>query len=230
MKWFMVVLASLWVGGAMAESPEGGRLTVVGEGIADAVPDMATITLGVTAESKTAADALRQTSVATAEVLRLLADSGVGPRDMQTSNLSLSPIWDNSSSLGGERGINRYQANNTVVVRVRELDGLGKILDAVVDQGANTFNGLSFGLQDPGPAQDAARQAAVAEALRKAALYAKAAGLVLGPVLELSESGASAPQPMAMERMVSFADSVPVTQGEVSLQASVTMVFALSEK
>ena len=213
----------------MAESPDGGRMTVVGEGFSDAVPDMATITLGVMAEAKTAGEALRETSAATAEVLRLLADRGIAPRDVQTRNLSLSPLWNNSSSLSGERGINGYQANNTVVVRVRALDDLGEILDAVVDQGANTFNGLSFGLQDPGPAQDAARKAAVAEAMRKAALYAQAAGLVLGPMLELSESGSATPRPMAMERMAMIADSVPIAQGEVSVQASVTMVFSLME-
>ncbi len=230
MKWFIVVVASLWVAGAMAESPDGGRLTVVGEGFADAVPDMATITLGVMSEAKTAGVALRETSAATAEVLALLTDKGIAPRDMQTSNLSLSPLWNNSSSLNGERGISGYQANNTVVVRVRALDGLGEILDAVVDQGANTFNGLSFGLQNPGPAQDAARKAAVAEAMRKAALYTEAAGLVLGPVLELSESGAATPQPMAMERMVMAVKAVPIAQGEVSVEACVTMVFSLMEK
>jgi hypothetical protein len=148
---------------------------------------------------------------------------------MQTSNLSLSPNWNNSSSLNGRSVIDGYQANNTVVVRVLALDGLGAILDAVVDQGANTFNGLSFGLQNPGPAQDAARKAAVAEAMRKAALYAEAAGLVLGPVLELTESGAATPRPMAMERMVMSAQPVVIAQGEVSVQASVTLVFSVSE-
>jgi hypothetical protein len=180
-------------------------------------------------EAKTAGEALRATTAATSEILSLLEDSGIAPRDMQTSNLSLSPNWNNSSSLNGRSVIDGYQANNTVVVRVRALDGLGAILDAVVDQGANTFNGLSFGLQNPGPAQDAARKAAVAEAMRKAALYAEAAGLVLGPVLELTESGAATPRPMAMERMVMSAQPVVIAQGEVSVQASVTLVFSVSE-
>lgn len=228
MRWFFVAVAALLATGAWAQDIGGGRLTVTGVGQIDSQPDMATITMGTTAEARTAAQALDRTSVATAAMLALLTEAGVAPRDMQTSNLSLSPLWDNSrsSTPNDPPGIVGYQASNTVTVRVRKLAGLGAILDAVVEGGANSFRGLSFGLQNPAPVQDAARRAAVAEAMRKAALYAKAAGLTLGPVLELTESGGAVPRPAEMARMA-LSEAVPVAQGEVSVRAQVSMTFAI---
>jgi len=226
MRGLIFAISLLWVSIAAAQDMTGGRLTVTGEGRVDSAPDMATITLGVTAQAGTAAEALRETSKATAEVLALLTKAGLKSRDIQTRDLSLSPLWNNSSS-SSQPKISGYQAGNTVMVRVRALDNLGVILDDVVQGGANQFHGLSFGLQNPGPVQDDARRAAVAEALRKAKLYAEAAGIALGPVLELHEAGGGALQPEMMSRMAAVAVAVPVAQGEVSTVARVTMVFQI---
>ncbi|MCP3972342.1 MAG: SIMPL domain-containing protein [Rhodobacteraceae bacterium] len=227
MRWLIAAMALVWLGAAEAQEAGPGRLTVTGEGRVDSVPDMATITVGVTHEARSAARALAETSAATAEVLRRLADAGIAPRDMQTRDLSLQPLWDNRSSSGSGPRVTGYEAGNTVMVRVRALEVLGAVLDEVVESGANRFHGLSFGLQDPGPARDEARRRAVAEAMRKAELYAVAAGLVLGPVLELSEAGAAGPAPEMMAR-AAMASPVPVAAGEVSVAATVTMVFAIS--
>ncbi len=223
MKWIIVLALSLAMGQAVAQEAAQGRLIVTGEGAVDSAPDMATITMGVTSEAKTAAEAMSETSEATAKVLEALVQAGIEARDMQTRDLALSPLWDNRST--GERRIVGFQASNTVLVRVRDLDALGEILDQVILGGANQFRGLGFGLQDPGPALDEARRRAVAEAMRKAALYAEAAGLTLGPVLEFSESGGS-PGPVMMER-AGMAMAVPIAAGEVTTNASVTMVFGL---
>ena len=223
MKWIIILALALTTGQAVAQEAAQGRLIVTGEGAVDSVPDMATITMGVTSEAKTAAQAMAETSQATAAVIDALTGAGIEPRDMQTRDLSLNPVWDNRST--GERGIIGFQASNTVIVRVRDLPQLGGILDQVIRGGANEFRGLSFGLQEPGPAMDEARRRAVAEAMRKAALYAEAAGLTLGPVLEFTESGGS-PVPMMMER-AAMAMSVPIATGEVTTNTSVTMIFAL---
>ena len=119
----IAIFAFVWAAAAQGQDISGGRLTVTGEGRVDSAPDMATITLGVTAQAKTASDALAQTSAATAQVLARLGDAGVAPRDMQTRDLSLSPTWDNRSSSSGSRPvIVGYQASHTVSVRVRDLD------------------------------------------------------------------------------------------------------------
>ncbi len=216
---------ALAIGGAAGaqETPQPS-LTVTGEGRVEQVPDMATITMGVAHQAPSAAEAMARTSEATRAMLDQLAEAGIEPRDMQTRDLSLSPVWDHSKDQPPR--VVGYSASNTVMVRVRQLDDLGGILDAVVTNGANRFHGLSFGLQDPGPARDAARREAVAEAMRKAQLYAEAAGVTLGPLLSLSEAGSAAPRPVAMERM-SMANSAPIAAGELTIAAQVNLVFAI---
>ncbi|MEO1733453.1 MAG: SIMPL domain-containing protein, partial [Pseudomonadota bacterium] len=128
------------------------------------------------------------------------------------------------------RRITGFQASNTLIVRIRDLGGLGAMMDAVLQDGANDFRGLSFGMADPGPHVDAARSDAVADAMRKAQLMAAAAGLRLGPVLSISEGGSGQPRPMMMEMAAARAsDAMPVAPGEVSLSATVSMVFALKD-
>jgi uncharacterized protein YggE len=232
MRRFLIALAAglCLTGPALAESPDR-LITVTGEGRAEAVPDMATVSLGVTSEARTAAEALARNSAAMTQVLGQIAAAGIAPRDVQTSGLSLSPRWDNARSTGGPPRIVGYVVSNRVSVRVRELDGLGGLLDRLTSEGANSFGGVSFGLSEPGPIEDAARQAAVADARRKAELFAKAAGVTLGPLLSLQEAGGVSP-PMPMERMemAMTADiAVPVAAGEVSLLAQVTLVYAIAD-
>ena len=225
MRLITVLFALLWAASLSAAELAEGRLTVSADGRIASAPDMATITMGVLHEAATAAAALEATSGATRAVLDQLAQDGVAPRDMQTRDLALNPVWSNRNSSGNTPPrIVGFQASNTVVVRVRNLDALGGILDRVVSSGANNFQGLSFGLQDPGPVQDAARRNAVAEAQRKATLYADAAGLRLGAVLRLDENG-GAPVTYGLSMV---AEPVPVAQGEVTTAASVTMVFEIA--
>lgn len=111
---------------------------------------------------------------------------------------------------------------------MRDLSALGSVLDAVIADGANSFQGLNFGLQDPEPTLDEARRRAVADGLRKAALYAAAAGVRLGPLTSLSEAGSNQPRPEMMQAARMSSDAVPVAPGEVTVSASVTMVFAIA--
>ncbi len=205
-----------------------GQITVTGQGRADAQPDMAMISVGVSSQAASAKQALAQTNSATARVLERLKAAGIAARDLQTGALSLSPRWDQRGEPGQERAITGYLATNSVRVRVRQLADLGKMLDTAVELGANQFNGLSFGLQDPGPQTDKARRAAVADALARARLYAAAAGVKLGPILSISEAGVT-PPPMPQMRSMAAAEAVPLAPGEVTLEASVTVVFAIGQ-
>ncbi len=205
------------------------QITVTGQGAIEAAPDMATITVGVTTEAKTAVDALEKNSTATSAVLDRLSALSIDGRDLQTSNLTLSPRWTSrSSSVDGLPEISGFVATNTIMVRVRDLPKLGEVLDAVVRDGANTFHGLSFGLQEPRPVTDEARKQAVADAIAKATLYAQAAGVALGDVLSISEDRAAAQPFGSMEVVRMASDVVPVAEGELTIAASVTMVFALT--
>jgi uncharacterized protein len=222
----MKLVLLVWFG-VLSAGAQAGQITVTGQGVVEMAPDMATISLGVTSQARSATSAMSENSAATARVLELLTGAGVEPRDMQTSGLSLSPNWNRrNSSSDAEPQITGYVANNQVTIRVRALDQLGQILDAAIRAGGNTFNGLSFGVQDPGPAADNARQLAVADGLRKANLYAQAANVHLGAIIELSEAEGGTPQPRMLREMA-MSDAVPIAGGEVSLSASVTIVVEI---
>lgn len=214
-------------GAAQQGVPPRPQVIVVGEGRVEAAPDMATITVGAQNDAATAAEALAATSTATARILENLSAAGIEPRDIQTDSLSLAPRYDYGRS-DGQPTLLGYTASHTVRVRVRDLATLGAQLDAAVAAGGNRFDGLVFGLQDPGPSEDAARTRAVQDALRKAALYAEAAGLNLGPVVSIVEqSGFAGPEPMFRADAASAAPPVPVAPGEVTTVATVSVTVEL---
>ena len=199
-------------------------ITVTGTGTVEAAPDIATLTIGVTTEDATAAEALGANSAAVEAVIARLTEAGVAPGDLQTSNLSVTPNWSGYDS--GTPAISGYIAANLLTVRVRRLDGLGAVLDAAVSDGANTLNGLTFGLAEPGPALDKARQDAVADARARAELLATAAGVTLGRLVAIREGGGTA-DPMPMFRAEASAMPVPVEAGTLGLTASVTLDYEI---
>lgn len=212
---------------AMAED-QASTITVTGEGVSESAPDIATISIGVTTQGTTAAEAMDANSAALQAVLDRLRAAGIEARDLQTSNLSLNPNWQGYDN-GDPPKITGYVAANILNVRVRKLDGLGEVLDAVVTDGANTLNGITFGLTDPRPAVDAARTEAVQDARARATLLVGAAGAQLGRVISITEGGGYAP-PQPMYRMeADAAASVPVAGGEVGVTANVTMVFEITQ-
>jgi uncharacterized protein YggE len=223
-----LLLAALPLGPAMAQAAPPATLTVTGEGRVDTAPDMAVITLGLTTQGPTAAEAMAANSKALADVLARLTAAGVAARDIQTSALTLAPDWTGYGE-GETPRIAGYTAQNMVTLRLRALDTLGAVLDAAVRDGANTLNGLSFALADPRPAEDAARTRAVADALARADLIAGAAGLSRGRIVSIVEGGGMAPpQPMFRADAAAAPMAVPVAGGELSVVASVTMVVELA--
>ncbi len=144
--------ASVWIlcaTVALAQMPEQG-IIVTGEGRISAAPDMATITLGVRENADTAKEAMGKVTASVSAIIEKLDDLGVAEKDRQTSRFYLNPVYNNLSSNSGEGPVvTGYEAGNAVTVTVRDLTALGGMLDAVVDIGANDFNGLSFGLQEP---------------------------------------------------------------------------------
>ncbi len=223
----IIILTALLMAGlanAQTAPKMPAQITVTGEATVTAAPDLATISLGVTTIDVMAAAAMQANSTALSSVMQRLQAAGIDNRDLQTSNLQLNPNWTNSDS--GIATISGYTASNILSVRVRDLTILGNVLDAVITDGVNTLNGISFGQSDPHPIQDAARQAAVADALGRAQLLTKAAGVTLGRIMSISENtGYGAPVPMFAA--ADMAKSVPVAAGEIGVSASVTIVFEL---
>jgi uncharacterized protein YggE/Kef-type K+ transport system membrane component KefB len=201
-------------------------VTVSGVGTVTASPDMAEITTGVVTQAPTAAQALGANSQAMEKVLQSLAALGVAARDVQTTNIGVSPQHRPGKDDGRPPEIVGYEVTNQVRVKVRDLGRLGRVLDQQVGQGANSVYGIRFGLADPAPLLDEARKRAMADARRRADLYAAAAALRVGRVVAVQEAGAAAPRPETAPRVMMSA-AVPVAPGEQEIQASVSVTFSL---
>lgn len=203
-----------------------GKIEVTGQGQVSIAPDMATVMLGVTTQGDTAQAAMEANAAELTRVMEQLSGAGIETADIQTTGLQLNPNWVDGE--GQARRIDGYTAENMVTVKVRQLDGLGGVLDAAVADGANTLNGISFDLADPKPVMDEARKRAVADAIERAQLMTEAAGVRLGEIERISEGGAMSP-PMPMYRMAADAASTPVSAGEITRDAQVTIVFEISQ-
>ncbi len=224
-------------GMAAAQSQTAGDhrlLTVGGEGKVTAPPDMALITLGVVSEADAAKVALQSNSEAMNGIVAALKAEGIEARDLQTSGFSVDPVYsqppqndNNSASFKPE--IVGYRVTNNLTLRIRDLTRVGPLLDKVVTLGANSISGPTFTVEDPAPLQDQARQAAVKDALRKAKLYAEAAGITLGPIFRIEEGYASSPQPLAAgaARFDLAAAPPPIEGGELSFDAQVTLSWTI---
>ncbi len=224
----LLLAATLSLSSLTPALADTATLTVTGSATVEVVPDLATMSLGVTTNGTTAGAAMSANSDAVAAVIARLKSAGVGDRDIQTSNLSLNPNWVTNAT-GTASEIQGYVATNMVTIRVRALDQTGAVLDAAIADGANSLNGLYFSLQDQRPAEDEARRKAVADALSRAKLLADAAGAKLGPIMTIVEGGAASPMPGPMFRMADSAGAVPVEAGSVGVTASVTLVFQIGE-
>ena len=209
-------------------------LTVNAEGKTARVPDLAAFNAGVTSQGKTAGEALSANAADMTRVIAALKQAGIADKDIQTSQISLNPLYGQpvvqpNGMVIQEPRIIGYQATNTVMIRSRDIKNFGKVLDALVASGANQVNGPSFQLADPSAANDEARVSAIKTARARAELYARAAGLRVARIVSISESGGYAPpQPMYARAMKAEADSTPISAGEVEAAVSVTVQFELA--
>lgn len=228
MRILALVFCALVTTAAHADGPTPS-ISLTGQGSVTVIPDMASVSIGVESEDDTAGEALAANTAQAGAVIAALKDAGVDARDIQTSNFSIQPIYNDRKSISsGAPRVTGYRVFNNVTARIRALDDLGTILDRVVSTGANRIGGISFGLAEDGDARDEARRLAVADARRKAALYAEAAGVTLGPILSISEAGHSfGPRPMMAEAR-SLAAAVPVEAGSAAITAQVSVSWQIS--
>ena len=221
---FVIATAGLSPFSAQAAERIDKLVTVSGEGSASAVPDNAVIRLGVSSQGKTARAASDANAKEMTVVLAAIKGSGVADRDIQTTSLSLQPQYEPNKT-GAPRLIG-FQANNQVTVKIRDIANLPTVLDRAIAAGANEMSGIEFVVSEQTKLLDKARAAAIADAHRKAELYANAAGMKVGRVMSISEEGA-APQPRPYQAMRAGA-AAPIAPGEQMLRAVVTVSYELT--
>ena len=175
--------------------PQAGTVTAQGSGKVSAIPDVAVMSFGVSAQSKEAKAALDQVSTKAEKVSSALKKSGVADKDIQTANVNVNPQYGNSTG-SGQPPIVGYQASLSVSAKVRDLGALGKVISAGSAAGATDINGPSFSIADDSTYREQAIAKAVADARTTAAAMAKAAGKSLGEVVSVTSAAANNVSPV----------------------------------
>jgi uncharacterized protein len=213
---------------ALAQTMPPPAISVTGEATVSVPPDQAQIDGGVTSDAKTAREASDANNAAMGKVLLALKGAGIEEKDYQTSRLSLQPQYAPNRS--GPSPVVGYRASNRVTVRLRDVTKVAGIIDVLVGAGANELGGINFMVSQASKLLDEAREKAIADARRKAEIYAKAAGVTLGEPLGISEEGGAAP--VFRGKMVGgmAASAAPVAQGEETLSVTVSVSWAIKPK
>ncbi len=204
-------------------------ITLMGRGSIEQPPDVAMINVGVQVEAKTAAEAMAQQATNMNGVFAAVKAAGIADRDMQTGSMSLNPVYEYPNN--ARPRLTGYQASNSITIKVRKLDTLGKTLDAVVKGGGNTINGISFSVDQPDKFQNDARVEAIKDAAAKAEIYAQAVGYKVKRIVTISEQEfyPQPPMPVMMRMQDMAAEATPIAAGEVSLVQTVNVVFELTK-
>jgi uncharacterized protein YggE len=206
-------------------------INVSGDGKAFAAPDIATMNFGVQVPRQVSAkQAMDKLATQMSAVLDAVKASGIDAKDIQTQQLSLNPAYDYSN---GSQKLQGYEASQTLLVKVRNLDKTSDVLAAATNAGANQAGDVQFTMDDPSKLQAQARAEAITEAQGKARELAKQLGVELGELKGFSENGngATPPRPYAMEAGTAMkADAVaapPIPQGQQEVDVTVTLTYEL---
>jgi uncharacterized protein YggE len=213
---------------SITQTIAGSRLDISATGEVTRVPDIAIISAGVVSRSATATGALQDAADRMQRVLAALKRAGVEDRDVQTSNISLNPEYRYVENKPPQ--LTGYTASNQLTIRFRDIRNSGKILDALVSQGANQISGPNLTIDKPEAALDEARARAVAAGRARAELYARSLGMRIVRVVSVSEGGgyASPPPPMPMPVMeMARAADTKIVPGEQKLQVTLAITFEL---
>lgn len=206
----------------------GTRLDVSATGEVTRVPDLAIISAGVVTRSTTATAAIQENADRMERVRAALKRAGIADKDIQTSNISLNPEYRYENNQPPQ--LVGYTASNQVSIRFRDIRNSGRILDALVSQGANQISGPNLTIDKPEGALDEARARAATAGRARAELYARALGMRVVRLLSVSESGGYAvppPMPVMMEARAMDAAQTKIDPGEQKLQVSLAMTFEL---
>ncbi len=201
-------------------------ISVQGEGVVSARPDMAVIQAGVSGQAATAKSALSQHNLILTRLLAALKTFGIADRDVQSQQVNLHPVYSRRPQNDEVRTPKAFRANGRVRVRLRQVDRLGDLLDNMTAAGANDLSGLHFAFADPAALHDQARRRAMADARRRALLYAGVAGVELGEVLRIRESGGGGPGPR-FRALEAVSAASPTAPGESQIRATVSVVYAI---
>jgi uncharacterized protein YggE len=220
-------IAAFGIGTAAAANEKRLERTVSvsATGSASAEPDVARISTGVVSEAESAREAVSQNTALMKRVVDALKAAGIAAKDIQTTAVNVEPRYQHAND-GRPPAIIGYRALNQVEIDARDIAKLGEVLDQAVTSGANQIGGIHFEVSNAETLLDEARKQAMANALRRAKLYAVAAGTELGQVLTIAEEVHVGP-PRPLARSALAAEAMPIERGSQTLEVKVHVTWAL---
>ena len=228
---FAILTALLIAVPAMAQTPQPAEPAVVvsGEGLVQAVPDRAWVTISAESRASNPRDAQKRNVDAMTPVQAKLKAAGIAGDAIRTIGYDLQQEFD---FVNGKRVSRGYVARNTIEVRVDQIDRIGEVLEIAVGSGATSVGGIRFDLKDRAKLEREALRLAVADARDKAVAAASGAGRTVERILRIEEQGtASPPTPIRMMREVAMADvgnqAPPISAGQIEIRAQVTLTAAI---
>lgn len=233
-----VTLLSACSGAGQLQNPanqsaaQTNTITVVGSGQAVGEPDQATIRLGHVARDSSVSAAIGTSNEVLRQMREAIQEQGVAAEDIQTTNFSIFteesrfPEPDSSERPAGQR---IYRVENTLTVTVRDIEQVGSVIEAALENGANNVHGLEFGLSGRDELAAEARSAAVQDARQRAQLLAEELGLTLGQVIEVKEQGSGGISPVREAAMGIGGAAPPISEGSLAVSAQVEITFALDQ-
>ncbi|MDO8577924.1 MAG: SIMPL domain-containing protein [Dehalococcoidales bacterium] len=207
---------------------QNAGIVVTGQGQIQATPDIATLTLGVSAQETTVAAAQNEASTAMNAVMKVLKDKGIADADITTVGFNINPVYDYRSNTPVITG---YQVTNMITVKIRKIADTSAIIDASATAGGNFIrvNSVGFGVNDPTPYLKQARAKAMANAIDTAGQLATLGGVKIGlPIYITESSGYYPPAPMYYASAGMAKDmATPISPGQTEISVSVTVIYAI---
>jgi uncharacterized protein YggE len=206
---------------------------VNGTGKVTLTPDIATLSLGVSAQTSSVAEAQSQASTAMDKVMAALKGNGVAQKDIQTQYYNVQQVtrWDDKSQLEVVIG---FRVSNMVIAKIREMAKIGSIIDAVVAAGGDLtrINGINFSVEKPEQYYSQARELAMNDAKAKAQQIASLSGVTLGKPTFISENASAPPVPYPQvmykgDMAAGAAPSVPISTGEMDIVLNVQVTYTI---
>lgn len=206
---------------------EVAKLSARGEARISAAPDQMTMTVGVITENKAVQQALTQNSAAINDTIKAVKSLSLNNIKIQTSTFRIDPVWQpkpSNPTPDWRPTIISFRVTNLLEINTGDLQASGSLIDAVVNAGANNVSSLSFGLKEPEAIRLKAIDEATSKAIDQAKVAAKAAGITLGPVLNLTIDNAGIRPPIAFRAMEA---ATPIEAGEIEISATVNVEFEI---
>lgn len=235
MKIFSLTLMIVMIlcSSAFAEEIHPPIISVSGEGIVEATPDRATISVGVVTRAKNPSEVQSANAKAASSVINSIVALGIERKNISTGNYNFNPVYRHMEN--GKTILEGYEASNSVTIIVDDLNLVGKVIDAALNHGANRVDSLNFGLRNKNAYQDEALRLAVLDAKRKAEIAAATLGKYIVSVrsVSINSNHVSAPRNYKLARSMAADEAVaeyetPIESGTLTCAASVHVEFEIS--